>query len=237
MIFATDTNPSRMEKLNLGCGPNAPAGWLNVDGSWNAWFSNHRHLRKALEMTRLISPNQGAQWKVHPIVHDLRKPLPFRESSFSAIYASHVLEHLYLVEAQRVLSECKRILKPGGVLRLVVPDLHSVVLDYLKKKIGNNGALSSELSAADHLNEKLRFRSPAPPEGNFLFKFYAISKDFHSHKWMYDSESLTRYVELAGFQNVLEKTFLKSEIQCIEEVEDPERVLGGAGICIEAKKP
>ncbi len=54
---------------------------------------------------------------------------------------------------------------------------------------------------------------------------------------MYDSESLTRYVELAGFQNVLEKTFLKSDIQGIEEVEDPERVLGGAGICIEAKKP
>jgi predicted SAM-dependent methyltransferase len=230
------TDAKILERLNLGCGPNAPAGWLNVDGSWNAWLSNHRHLRKALETARLISANQGAQWKVRPIVHDLRKHLPFRENSFSAIYASHVLEHLYLADAQRLLSECKRILKSGGVLRLVVPDLHSMVLDYLKKKNGDHITLFEKASAADHLNERLRFRSPASPQGNFLFKFYAISKDFHSHKWMYDSASLARYLELAGFEKISEKDFLSSDIPGIEEVEDPERVLDGAGICIEGKK-
>lgn len=231
-------NLNKLERLNLGCGPNTTADWLNVDGSWNAWFANHPHLRKVLRSVGLIGKvDQGPQWSVRPLVHDLRKPLPFRENTFSAIYGSHVLEHLYLNDAQRVLSECKRILKRGGVLRLVVPDLHFMVLDYLKKKNGNHMTLSEKASAADHLNERLRFRSPSPPEGNFLFKFYAISKDFHSHKWMYDSESLARYVELAGFQNVLEKEFLKSDIPGIEEVEDPERVLGGAGICIEAKKP
>jgi predicted SAM-dependent methyltransferase len=46
-----------------------------------------------------------------PIVHDLRKHLLFQENSFSATYASHVLEHLYLADAQGLLSECKRILK------------------------------------------------------------------------------------------------------------------------------
>jgi ubiquinone/menaquinone biosynthesis C-methylase UbiE len=227
----------QMEKLNLGCGPNAPSGWLNVDGSWNAWFSYHPHLRKMLEAVGLInSTNQGAHWNVRPIVHDLRRPLPFKENTFSAIYASHVLEHLYLVESQRLLGECKRVLKPGGVIRLVVPDLRFMVTDYLQRKNGGNPTHPEEMSAADHLNERLGFRSPAPPAGNIVFRFYAVWKDFHSHKWMYDSESLTRYLNLAGFEEVSKKEFLKSEIPGIEDVETSERILGGAGICIEGRK-
>src|ERR1700758_4568619 len=38
-----DGNPNFewVERVNLGCGPNGPPGWLNVDGSWNAWLTNH----------------------------------------------------------------------------------------------------------------------------------------------------------------------------------------------------
>jgi ubiquinone/menaquinone biosynthesis C-methylase UbiE len=168
------------------------------------------------------------------LVHDLRKPLPFRENTFSAVYASHVLEHLYLADAQRLLSECRRVLKPGGVIRLVVPDLRSMVEDYLKRKSANT-TLAERASAADHFNERLGFRSPGPPDGNFLFKFYGIWKDFHSHKWMYDSDSLVRHLENAGFTGVSERGYLQSDIPGIEEVEDAGRVLGGEGICIEAK--
>jgi len=228
-------NLTTPKKVNLGCGPNAPDGWLNVDGSWNAWLSNHRFLRSALETLGLINPNHGAQWKVRPLVHDLTEPLPFRDNTVSAVYAAHVIEHLYLTRAQDLLSECKRVLRPGGVLRLVVPDLHSMVASYLKKK---SGPLSFEkIEAADELNEKLGFRSPAPPNGNLLFKFYYLWKDFHHHKWMYDSDSLKRYLEQAGFTDVVEKGFRESDIPGIEEVEDPGRVLDGAGICLECKKP
>jgi hypothetical protein len=59
------------QRLNLGCGPNAPANWLNVDGSWNAWFSNHRKLRKVLRTVGVISSSNAAEWKVRPLVHDL----------------------------------------------------------------------------------------------------------------------------------------------------------------------
>lgn len=224
------------EKLNLGCGPNAPSTWLNLDGSWNAWFSNHQHLRKALETVGLINKtNQGAIWNVRPLVHDLRKPLPFKENTFGAIYASHVFEHLFRSDAQQLLSECKRVLRAGGVIRLVVPDLYSMVVDYLQRKNSEN--TPDKTTAADHLNERLGFRSPDPPSGNALFKFYKVWKDFHSHKWMYDSDSLIRCLGRAGFQEVAEKGFLVSDIPGIEEVEDPARVLDGAGICIEGKKP
>jgi SAM-dependent methyltransferase len=232
----SEANIPENDRLNLGCGPNAPAGWINVDGSWNAWFSHHPRLRGGLRQLGIINAsNQGAQWNVRPVVHDLRKPLPFPENAFSAIYASHVLEHLYRVEADALLAECKRVLKPGGTLRLVVPDLHFLVLDYLK---GRNGQSTAETRwvAADTLNQKLGFRSVCPPGGNVLFRFYALWKDFHSHKWMYDADSLSHALENAGFEPVAQKGFHCSEIPGIEEVEDSGRVLDGVGVCIEGQK-
>jgi predicted SAM-dependent methyltransferase len=225
-------------RLNLGCGPNAPANWVNVDGSWNAWVSSHVYLRKTLKAFGVINKNnQGAEWNVRPLVHDLTRPLPFKENSVSVIYGAHVLEHLYLEDAQRLLGECLRVLRPGGVIRLVVPDLRSMVASYLKNKNGGSPSTSEKIAAADKLIENLRFRSPAPPHGNLLFKFYSLWKDFHHHKWMYDSDSLIRHTEDAGFIAVSEKRYLESEILGIEEVEEAARVLDGAGICVEGRKP
>jgi hypothetical protein len=139
------------------------------------------------------------------------------------------------VEAQQLLAECRRVTKPGGVVRIVVPDLRSMVVDYLHGGNDNNGRSPGKISA-DLLNDKLGFRKPAPPGGNAVFKFYAIWKDFHSHKWMYDCVSLIRYLELAGLEEVSEKSFLQSEIPGIEEVESADRVVDGVGICVEGRK-
>lgn len=58
------------------------------------------------------------------ITHDLSVfPWPFADASAEAILASHVLEHLTLADARRFLSECARILRPGAVLALAVPDM------------------------------------------------------------------------------------------------------------------
>jgi SAM-dependent methyltransferase len=225
-----------LDRVNLGCGPNAPEGWLNVDGSWNAWLSNHRNFRRFLTKVKLIGrKSPGVQWTVQPLFHDLTKPLPFGESTISFIYGAHVLEHLYLEDAKRLLIECKRVLRPSGLIRLVVPDLRSMTVDYLKNKNGNS--LSEErIAAADALNERLGFRSPSAPSGNPLFKFYSLWKDFHHHKWMYDSDSLVHHLECAGFTAVSEKGYLESGIYGIEEVEEADRVLDGAGICVEGEK-
>jgi hypothetical protein len=122
------------------------------------------------------------------------------------------------------------------VIRLVVPDLHSMVKTYLTMKNGGCPSPTEKVVAADKLNEKLGFRSPAPPSGNVIFKFYSLWKDFHHHKWMYDADSLAHYLQEAGFTAVSERGYLQSEIPGIEEVEESERVLNGAGICVEAKK-
>jgi predicted SAM-dependent methyltransferase len=52
---------------------------------------------------------------------DLRRRLPFADSSVDHCYSEHFLEHLYPDEARQHLAEVRRILRPGGVYRIVVP--------------------------------------------------------------------------------------------------------------------
>ncbi len=55
----------------------APANWINVDGSWNAWFTHHPGLRKLFETIGLFRKGSGEQRRIRPLVHDITKPLPF----------------------------------------------------------------------------------------------------------------------------------------------------------------
>lgn len=90
--------------LNLGCGTRRHPAWTNVD---------------------LVPAGPDV------IPCDLRRPLPFPAGSFQAVYAAHVLEHLVPVEAARLLAEVSRLLAPGGLVRIVVPDLEGIARAYL----------------------------------------------------------------------------------------------------------
>ncbi len=92
--------------VNVGCGRVWHRDWLNLD---------HRPTAPEIQ------------------AFDLRKPLPFADGTVDAVYASHVLEHLDLAEGRRLLSECRRILKPGGIVRIVVPDFEDLCRFYLQR--------------------------------------------------------------------------------------------------------
>lgn len=94
----------RPHLLNFGCGSALHPEWINLDSS-------------------AAAPDV--------VVHDLRRGLPFPSNSFDAAYGSHVLEHLEPDAASRLLRECHRILRPGGILRIVVPDLETIARLYL----------------------------------------------------------------------------------------------------------
>jgi len=91
--------------LNLGCGDRFHPGWTNID------------------LTPLVP---GI------IKHDLNRPLPYADNEFDAVYLSHVLEHFEPHAGLRLLAECYRVCTPGGVHRVVVPDLEMIVRLYLK---------------------------------------------------------------------------------------------------------
>jgi SAM-dependent methyltransferase len=91
-------------KLHLGCGGTSLPGWVNIDQLGNA---------------------QDFVW-------DLRVALPFKDGSADTIFSEHVLEHLAPKDAVAMLHECRRVLAPGGVLRVGVPDFRGMVELFLK---------------------------------------------------------------------------------------------------------
>lgn len=90
--------------LNLGCGLRFDSNWVNLDIS-----SNDYHVKAV----------------------DLRNGIPYPDQSFTIVYHSHLLEHLQKVEAKFLIDECYRVLKPSGIIRVVVPDLEQIVRMYL----------------------------------------------------------------------------------------------------------
>lgn len=229
----------QVKGLHLGCGLNTPEGWINLDGSWNARLAKHTIMRRLLKTLHMLpSGLLDIPWSSDILIHDVRKSLPFQCQSLCAIYASHLLEHLYLEEAKRLLKECFRTLQPGGVLRMVVPDLRAIILEYMEQKTPSD--LSNEMkenSRADRLNKSLSLRNPEPPSGNIFYRVYTAAKNFHIHKWAYDADSLAIYFGWAGFVDVREMQFHQSRIEEIQKIEQAERVLNGAGVCIEGIKP
>lgn len=105
--------------LNLGCGNHFHSDWVNVD---------------------------FCERPPHVLGHDLRQPLPLPAESCTVVYHSHVLEHFSREMAPAFLHECFRVLSPGGTLRVVVPDLETIVRLYLRYL---EGALSGETGAAE----------------------------------------------------------------------------------------
>ncbi|MFB1489907.1 MULTISPECIES: methyltransferase domain-containing protein [unclassified Thiocapsa] len=65
---------------------------------------------------------------------DLLAPLPFANDSVAVIYSSHFLEHVPRSRVPGLLAECFRVLRPGGVLRLVMPDLEEMCREYLARR-------------------------------------------------------------------------------------------------------
>ncbi len=90
--------------LNVGCGSAYFPEWTNCD----------------------LLPGRQV------VGHDLREPLPWGAAVFDAVYSSHVLEHLAPAAGRELLAEQYRVLKPGGVCRVVVPDLEGICRLYLQ---------------------------------------------------------------------------------------------------------
>jgi SAM-dependent methyltransferase len=94
-----------MKCLNLGCGSRYLEGWHNLD------------FTKTGETV---------------IAHDILSGIPFPDNHFEMVYHSHLLEHLSMASGRTFMVDCWRVLKPGGVMRVVVPDLEGIVREYLR---------------------------------------------------------------------------------------------------------
>ena len=234
--------------LHLGCGLTAPAEWLNVDGSWNAWLAQKPWLKSVGTTLRLVPRSKLAvPWPTNITIADLRKRLPFPDSTFEAVYSSHLIEHLHRDGALALLREARRVLKPGGRCRTLVPDLRKMVNDYVAgravdadgkpvtTRVDANGSGGGDVpDAARAMCTRLMMRDERSPAGNMLFKAYRAGVDFHSHKWMYDGPSLANLMTEAGFVDCRERGFLDTEIPHLDKVEMRNRY--DDGVAVEGRK-
>jgi len=230
-----EVGAAELQLVHLGCGLIAPEGWINLDGSFSAWLTHHKYVKKALVACRIIPKRYGEyDWPQAVRLADLRKRLPFAEGSVDAVYSSHVLEHLYRVEAQAMLKEAFRILKPGGYCRTLVPDLHQFVMQYLGQMAFDPKARYTD-DPARFFSFKMAMRWEAPPGGSWFYALAAKLRDFNSHKWMYDGPSLIRMMTEAGFVECKARGFLETSIPRLEKVEREDRYL--TGVAVEGRKP
>lgn len=147
---------SRPLRLCLGSGAAPIPGWLNAD----------LDARADLRL-------------------DLRGPLPFEAASAALIYSEHVLEHLEFETGQRLLRECRRVLRPDGVLRIAMPDLEHLL-----------AAFAGDWRA----QEWLRW----PGYAGIDTRVHMLNVAFHGwqHRYLYDFEELEVRLRAAGFAEV-----------------------------------
>jgi predicted SAM-dependent methyltransferase len=215
--------------LNVGSGDAAPRGWINIDGSWQAWFAARPLCARA---ARMFTGREVGHWPEGIVCRDVRRGLGVAPATSAVVYSSHLIEHLTRHEALALLIDAYRVLKQNGVCRVVTPDLAVLAQNYQQSR--------GDPRAADRFVESTLLTVPqasAAKNGNPL-AWYRARTAFHFHKWLYDADSLAALFHEAGFTAVAARKYLESEIpaQRLREVEHESRAANGAGVIVEATR-
>ena len=184
--------PAAEVKLNIGCGTSGIPGWVNIDNSPTILLSR-------LPLGRKIF--RTPDWPRDVRRADVRKRIPYADGSVAHIYSSHTFEHFTYEESLAVARECFRVLRPGGVLRIVVPDLGKFVRDYL----ADTGNPMASHRFVGRLLLSSRVRDVLHPGAH--------------HHQMFDAASLVHMQKEAGFAAPEVTEFGRSRIPEIREIE------------------
>jgi predicted SAM-dependent methyltransferase len=195
-----------MVKLNLGCGGTTPQGWINVDYALGAKLARVPLFKTVNKRFKLFNMD----WNPEIYLHDLCKPFPWSPNSVDVVYSSHTLAHMLRDDGRRFLGECHKVLKPGGVIRIVVPDLKPIIDRYVSGDI-----------TADYIFEEL-WCLYRPVKGR-IRKILSPYMQY-PHKCMYDPSTLLKVMTQVGFQ-VEQKGYCESRIEDIADIEIESRTV------------
>jgi SAM-dependent methyltransferase len=160
-------------KVQIGAGDDIRAGWVNID------------------LALRVPPGFRAEADPHTklINYDLRRGLPLPAGSCDYIYSSHFLEHLELEDGIRLMEDCHRALRPGGVFRAALPAFPAMFRAYVDRdesffSLVDIAAIYPDadpetLTLADHVN-------------------YGVYQH-GEHKCIYDEDKIIRLLRKIGF--------------------------------------
>jgi len=200
--------------LNLGCGSKISrhTAIVNIDWSILLRLRTNRLLRLAVPY--LLTGDRRKRFDLlgdNVMVHDLSKGIPFDSNSVDVVYHSHMLEHLDREGVPKFLAEVKRVLKPGGVHRIVVPDLELLCRKYFKS-LERSSSSNSDVENHDGyvgaiIEQCVRKESAGsslqPPFRRFIENALLgdARKRGETHQWMYDRVNLGYLLTDSGFKN------------------------------------
>jgi SAM-dependent methyltransferase len=187
-------------KVNLGSGMFVARGWINLDASLKALLKGWPVFalraiypllaKNGLKCDEFVTLLRSERF-VH---HDLRHGLPFPDGSVDFLYSSHALHHLYRAEAAKLLAEGIRTLKPGGTIRIVVPDLEYIMSLYQQGK--RERALS-------------------------YFFYESPRSELFSRRYQYDFLLLRELLESTGFRDIRRCAYQKGrtpDLGCLDRM-------------------
>ena len=226
---------TRLFKLNIGCFNNPVDGWVNIDITPHALIAKYPILRELFFRLKILTPeryNEHLDGRFNNIMrYDVRKGLPFPDSSCFFIYSSHFIEHLFYPQVVKFFEECYRVLEKGGIVRTVVPDFYDYVQKYLAFRKEKIGSLQPESYLNDYkfLKELSSFLLP------FFGGIYAKDKKRflkYGHKSLWDEISLAYILKKVGFNNLQMYHFRRGKLPDLDKLERRNR----GSIYLEAEK-
>ncbi len=212
--FPVKRLPDGRALLNLGTSARVAPGWNNVDFSWLIRLGRHPRLCAVLHKLGWLSDDRYLRilkLDRDTVFWDLSRGIPFAEKTFDGVYHSHLLEHLDQEVAPSFLQECHRVLKPGGILRVVVPDLEKLARGYLGvvDRMPDQATLVQHTFAVEELFEQMVVRIPkVRKEQKWLVQFLEhifmgdTARAGTLHRWMYDRFSLAELLRQADFRDI-----------------------------------
>ena len=163
--------------MDLGCGRNCHPELINLDYLWH--------------------PEVDVCW-------DIQTGIPFPDGKLKGIFTEHCLEHFPIAKAFYLLKECRRILRPGGILRIVVPDAGM----YLERYYERSRKKSAELFPFEAKEFFEGFYTPILSVNRI---YYQDREQAFGHRTMFDFALMEKLLRKAGFEKVEQKKYRKGE--------------------------
>jgi len=214
-----------MKILNLGCGTKTSSSSSVINIDWSIYLR-----LKSNGFWRIIAPfflrgerkTRFIELPENILVHDLTRGIPFESNSVDAVYHSHMLEHLDKSEVDKFLIEVLRVLRPGGVHRIVVPDFERLCARYLnhipKCNSDDKECAAHDDYVANIIEQCVRKESfgtsKQPPIRRRIEKvlYGDARKRGETHQWMYDRVNLSHTLIRNGYSSVKLRSFEASDI-------------------------
>jgi predicted SAM-dependent methyltransferase len=205
----------RTRKLQIGCGELPIAGWLNTD------------------LDPGIARAAGAQGSVMYMDASARFPIP--DDAFDYAYAEHVIEHVTFAEGRTMLSECHRVLRRGGRIRVATPDLRQLVQLYVDR----------EEPTVDQSEYVRWIAETFFADRTQVGATFVLNNAFRAwgHMFLYDEDTLRSTLLDAGFVDIRRMPFGESDDPTLRGLERHGAVVGSQDMnefetmVLEASKP